>query len=244
MLDGKIAIVTGASRGIGRGIALTLAHHGADLVLNATSAAGLSAVRADILALGRRALPVAGDMAAPETSEALVRAALEEYGRLDIVVNCAGINQDKMLHKMTDESWSRVLAVNLNGTFYLTRRAAVEMRRQKYGRIINMGSSAWMGNFGQANYAASKGGIVALTRSAALELGGLGITCNVLCPGLIETDMTKGMPDGPWEKLLARIPCGKMGRPEDVGELVAFLASDAAAYINGEIINIGGGFSL
>lgn len=244
MLSGKAAIVTGASRGIGRGIALSLARHGADLILNATSEAGLETCRAEVLALGRRVMTVAGDIALSETAEALVQAALTEYGKIDIVVNCAGINQDKMLHKITDESWNRVLAVNLNGTFYLTRRAAIEMRKQKSGRIINMGSSAWMGNFGQANYAASKGGIVALTRSAALELGGLGITCNVLCPGLIETDMTKGMPETVREKMLSRIPSRKMGQPEDVGELAAFLASDAAGYINGEIINVGDGFSL
>lgn len=244
MLSAKVAIVTGASRGIGRGIALSLARHGANLVLNATNREKLEACRDEIIELGRRASIVAGDMANPEISEELVQTALQEYGKLDIAVNCAGINQDKMLHKITDESWLRVLAVNLNGTFYLTRRAAIEMRKQKSGRIINIASSAWRGNFGQANYAASKGGVVALTKSAALELGGLGITCNVLCPGLIETDMTLGMPETARERMLLRIPSKKMGQPEDVGELVAFLASDAAKYINGEIINIGGGFAL
>lgn len=244
MLNGKVAIVTGASRGIGEGIALSLARHGADIIINATTASGLTRCKSEIESLGRKVVIVAGDVSLPETAETLIAAALQHFGKIDIVVNSAGINRDGMLHKMTDENWKRVLDVNLNGTFYLTRRAAVEMRKQKSGRIINMGSSAWNGNFGQANYAASKGAIVALTKSAAKELGGLGITCNVLCPGLIETDMTKDMPEAARMRMLARIPSGKMGTPEDVGELVAFLSSDAAGYINGEMINIGGGFSL
>lgn len=244
MLKGKVAIVTGASRGIGRGIALVLAKRGADLIINATSEERLQSVREEVEALGRKAYIVVGDVSKEQTADDVVNAALEQYGKLDILVNCAGINQDRMFHRITNESWDRVLAVNLTGTFYMMRRAAAVFRPQKSGRIINMGSSTWNGNFGQANYAASKGAVVALTKSAGYELGGLGITCNVICPGMIETDMTTGMPQEPLDKMISRIPSKKMGTPEDVGELVAFLASDEASYINAEMINIGGGFRL
>ena len=245
MLSGKAAIVTGASRGIGRGIALSLARHGANLILNATSEAGLETCSAEVLALGRRVMTVAGDIALSETAEALVQAALTEYGKIDIVVNCAGINQDKMLHKITDESWNRVLAVNLNGTFYLTRRAAIEMRKQKSGRIINMSSVVGIaGNAGQANYASSKAGVIGLTKAVARELASRGITVNAIAPGWIDTPMFHKATDNDpprLAKIMGRIPAKSVGDPMDVGMCAAFLCSEAARYISGTCVPVDGG---
>lgn len=243
-LRGKTAIVTGASRGIGFGIAQVLAREGADLVISATRTEHLERCRKMAEGYGVRCVTVAGDTAESETARRLTQAALERLGRLDIAVACAGINRDGMLHKLSDEAWAEVLAVNLSGAFYLTRAAAQIMRQQRSGRIIHVSSVARHGNLGQANYAASKAGVVALTKTAALELGGLGITCNAICPGFIQTDMTQGIPDAARERMLSRIPARRSGVPEEVGEMAAFLASDRAAYINGQVVDVSGGLIL
>ncbi|BDF72524.1 beta-ketoacyl-ACP reductase [Oscillospiraceae bacterium] len=243
-LTGKTAVVTGASRGIGRGIACALARAGADLVVHATREEHLMEICAQAEGYGVRCVAAAGDAARSETAQLLVQTAVERLGRLDIAVSCAGINRDGMLHKLSDEAWERVLAVNLSGAFYLTRAAAQILRRQRSGRIINIGSVARRGNLGQANYAASKAGVTALTQTAALELGPFGVTCNAVCPGFIDTDMTLAVPAAARERILGRIPAGRSGRPGEVGDTVAFLASDQAAYVNGQIIDVSGGLIL
>ncbi|WP_448914871.1 3-oxoacyl-ACP reductase FabG [Eubacterium ramulus] len=244
MLKGKTAVITGASRGIGRGIAVCFAKQGADLILNATREEHLNECMEEVRSYGVKALVVGGDMADPQTSERMVQCAVEKYGKLDIVVNNAGINRDGLLHKLTDRQWQEVLDVNLNGTFYLMRSAAQKMREQKSGRIINISSASWQGNFGQANYAASKAAVVALTQTAARELGVFHITCNAICPGLIETDMTAPIPPAIRQNMLEKIWLGHSGQPEDIGNAAVFLASDLASYITGEILSVGGGLIL
>lgn len=245
ILKGKIAVVTGASRGIGRGIAHALAAEGASLVVHATQQEHLEPVLRQLKdQFEGRYFSMGGDIAQSNTSEQLVQAAVNTFGRLDIVVGCAGINQDGMLHKLSNEAWERVLAVNLNGVFYLTRAAARVMRQQRSGRIIHISSIARHGNLGQANYAASKAGVTALTQTAALELGPLGITCNVICPGFIDTDMTQAVPNSARDRMISRIPARRIGTPEDIGITAAFLASDQASYINGQILDVSGGLTL
>ena len=177
--------------------------------------------------------------------EAVVKYAIDTYGTLDIMVNNAGINRDGMLHKMSVDNWNLVIDVDLTGTFYGTQEAIKYMREKNYGRIINISSGSWLGNIGQANYAAAKAGVVGLTKTAARENARKGITCNVICPGFIETDMTlklKEVNDGAaWDSMISRVPAGRAGKPEDVGNMVAFLASDEAAYVTSEVINVGGG---
>lgn len=184
-------------------------------------------------------------MSVQEEVARLVQFAVETYGTLDIMVNNAGINRDGMLHKMSKENWDMVINVNLNGTFYGTQEALKYMRQKEYGRIINISSGSWLGNIGQANYAASKAGVVGLTKSAARENAKKGITCNIICPGFIETDMTSKLKEvnggAAWDSMIARVPMGYAGKPSDVGNMVAFLASDEAAYITSEVINVGGG---
>ena len=242
-LENKVAIVTGAGRGLGKGIAMKLAQEGAKVVLADMMPAD-QAVE-EIRAAGGTASAFCVNMSNQEEVAALVQFAIDTYGTLDIMVNNAGINRDGMLHKMTKENWDLVINVNLYGTFYGTQEAIKYMRTQNYGRIINISSGSWLGNIGQANYAASKAGVVGLTRTAARENARKGITCNAICPGFIETDMTsklKEVNDGAaWDSMLSRIPMGYAGKPADVGNLVAFLASDEASYITSEVINVGGG---
>lgn len=242
-LQDKVAIVTGAGRGLGKGIAKKLAEEGAKVVL-ADMAPADEAVE-EIQNAGGTACAFTVNIAKQEEVQALVKFAVDTYGSLDIMVNNAGINRDGMLHKMPAENWDLVLAVDLTGTFYGTQEALKYMRNKNYGRIINISSGSWLGNIGQANYAAAKAGVVGLTKTAARENAKKGITCNVICPGFIETDMTlklKEVNDGAaWESMMQRIPMGYAGKPADVGSMVAFLASDEAAYITSEVINVGGG---
>lgn len=243
-LDGKRAVVTGAGRGIGRAIALKLAEEGAAVVVNDVNPENVQAVVAEIGALGRTALGVVADVSQPAEAQRIIATALNDLGGLDILVNVAGINRDAMLHKMTMDQWNLVLAVNLTGTFNTTQAAAVHMREAGYGRIINISSASWLGNIGQANYAASKAGVVGLTKTAARELARKGVTCNVICPGFIDTDMTRGVPEKVWQMMIDKIPAGRVGDPRDVANVVAFLASDEAGYVTGEVINVGGGMVL
>jgi 3-oxoacyl-[acyl-carrier protein] reductase/2-hydroxycyclohexanecarboxyl-CoA dehydrogenase len=184
------------------------------------------------------------DVSDPARCDALVARAVDQLGQLDILVNNAGINRDAMLHKMSDEQWSQVIAVDLTGVFYLTRASARAMRESGYGRIINISSASWLGNIGQSNYAAAKAGVVGLTRTAARELARAQVTANVICPGFIDTDMTRSLPEHIYRAQLEKIPLGRAGSPQDVANVVAFLASDSASYITGEIINVGGGYTI
>lgn len=242
-LKDKVAIVTGAGRGLGKGIAVKLAEEGAKVVV-ADMAPADDAV-SEIRSAGGTACAFPVNVAKQEEVRALVQFAIDTYGTLDIMVNNAGINRDGMLHKMPAENWDTVIAVDLTGTFYGTQEAVKYMRGKGSGRIINISSGSWLGNIGQANYAAAKAGVVGLTKTAARENARKGITCNVICPGFIETDMTvklKEVNDGAaWDSMMGRIPMGYAGKPSDVGNMVAFLASDDAAYITSEVINVGGG---
>ena len=242
-LENKVAIVTGASRGLGKGIAKKLAEEGAKVVIADILPADQAV--AEIQAAGGTACSFTVNMTKQGEVVALVKFAVDTYGTLDIMVNNAGINRDGMLHKMSKENWDLVIDINLNGTFYGTQEAIKYMRGKNYGRIINISSGSWLGNIGQANYAASKAGVVGLTKTAARENAKKGITCNAICPGFIETDMTLKLKEvnggAAWDSMMARIPMGYAGKPSDVGNLVAFLASDEAAYITSEVINVGGG---
>ena len=242
-LEGKVAIVTGAGRGLGRGIARKLAQEGAKVVIADVTHAD-DAVK-ELLDAGHEACDFSVDVSDQEQMAALVAFAIKKYGTLDIMVNNAGINRDGMLHKMPRENWDKVIAIDLTGTFFGTQEAIKYMRTKNYGRVINISSGSWLGNIGQANYAAAKAGVVGLTKTAARENARKGITCNAICPGFIETDMTlklKEVNDGAaWDSMVQRIPMGYAGKPSDVGNLVAFLASDEAAYITSEVINVGGG---
>ena len=241
MLTQKIAIVTGAGRGIGEGIARKLAQQEATVVC-----ADINAGEVEKLAgsLGHGAVGRQLDVSNSGACDELVNGVQSEFGRLDILVNNAGINRDAMLHKMSDEQWQQVLAVDLSGVFFMTRAASRLMRAAGKGRIVNIASASWMGNIGQANYAAAKAGVVGLSRTAAKELARFQVTVNAICPGFIDTQMTRGIPENIREAQVAKIPLGRAGQPADVAALVAFLASDEAGYITGEVINVGGGYVL
>lgn len=242
-LDNKVAIVTGAARGLGRGIAMKLAEEGAKVVV-ADMAAAENVVK-EIEENGGTAAAFTVNVTKQEEVKAMVQFAVETFGTLDIMVNNAGINRDGMLHKMPVENWNMVIDVDLTGTFYGTQEAIKYMRGKESGRIINISSGSWLGNIGQANYAAAKAGVVGLTKTAARENAKKGITCNAICPGFIETDMTVKLKEvnggAAWDSMISRVPMGYAGKPSDVGNLVAFLASDDAAYITSEVINCGGG---
>ncbi len=242
-LQDKVAVVTGAGRGLGRGIALKLAKEGAKVV--AADMGPVDETIAEIEKNGGTAKGFKVNVAVQKEMQELVKFAVDTFGTLDIMVNNAGINRDGMLHKMPVENWNMVIDVDLTGTFYGTQEAIKFMRQKGYGRVINISSGSWLGNIGQANYAAAKAGVVGLTKTAARENARKGITCNAICPGFIETDMTlklKEINDGAaWESMMQRIPAGYAGKPEDVGNMVAFLASDEASYITSEVINVGGG---
>ena len=244
LLDSKIAIVTGAGRGLGKGIAKKLAEKGAKVVVADIIIENANECVKEIKGAGGNAISTLCNISKLEEVNSLFKMTIEEYGKVDIVVNNAGINKDGMLHKMTNEQWDAVISVNLTGTFYMNREAAKIMRELGYGRIINISSMSWLGNIGQANYAASKAGVIGITKTAARELASKGITCNAICPGFIETDMTKSVPTKVWDIMISKIPAGRAGSSEDVGNIVAFLSSDEASYINGQIIEVSGGMIL
>lgn len=245
-LEGKTALITGGSRGIGREIALELASRGCDVAIGYHSDHGAAAsVCAQITALGRTCKAIQADVGRSSEADLLVSEAMTMTGSLDIVVSNAGVTRDALLVRMTDEKWADVIGTNLTGTFNVTRAAARYMMRQRKGTMVLVSSIVGLGgNAGQANYAASKAGVIALARSAAKELGGRGITVNVVAPGFVETDMTRVLDKGVVSSYLASIPLKRAGMPADIAKAVAFLVSPEAAYITGQILVVDGGMSL
>ena len=246
MLSGKVAIVTGASRGIGRETALTLAGYGATVIVNyCGSKDKAEAVVEEITAAGGTAKAYQGDVSDFDVAKEMITSVKKEFGSIDILVNNAGITKDNLIMKMSEEDFSRVIDVNLKGAFNCIRHVSRMMLRQRSGRIISLASVVGLhGNAGQANYAASKAGIIGLTKSAAKELASRGITVNAIAPGFIKTDMTDVLSDKVKENIAASIPMGKMGTTEDVAKAAAFLASDGARYITGQVLSVDGGMAM
>ena len=245
-LDGRVAIVTGGSRGIGAAIAALLAEDGAAVVVSGRDADRLQRTTKELEAQGGPILGVVADAAIRQDAERLVDAAKQRFGRVDILVNNAGIVRDDLLVRMKDEDWDRVMEVNLRGTFLMTRATTKLMiRRKSGGRVINIAStSGAMGNAGQANYSAAKAGLIGFTKAAARELAHWSILVNAVAPGLIETDMTAAISPEAREGLLAQVPLRRIGTPREVAEVVRFLAGDAAAYITGQVFHVNGGLYM
>jgi 3-oxoacyl-(acyl-carrier-protein) reductase len=241
-LDGRVALVTGASRGLGRAIAIKLAEEGAKVALNFRSGELEARQVADeITAKGGTTFLIRGDVSVKEEARGIVAKTLEHFGRLDILVNNAGITRDKSLKKLTDEDWTEVIAVNLNSVYYTTSAAMKAMIDQKFGRIVNISSFVGQaGNFGQTNYSASKGGIIAFTKSAAIELAKNNITVNAIAPGFTETEMLAKVAPEVQKQILAKIPMGRFGKPEEIAKAVSFLCTDGD-YVTGQQINVNGG---
>jgi 3-oxoacyl-[acyl-carrier protein] reductase len=244
--EGKTALVTGASRGIGRAIALCLAGEGANVVVNYNAnAEAANAVASDVQALGGQAEVAQADVGSAADVERLVAAALQRFGRIDVLVNNAGITRDTLLMRMSEDDWDAVLDTNLKSAFLVTKAVMRPMLKQRGGRIVNITSiSGVMGNAGQANYAASKAGLIGLTRSTAREVASRGITCNAVAAGVIDTDIWQGVPQAAIEAMLHMIPAGRKGTPAEIAEAVAFLSSDAAGYITGQVLNVDGGMVM
>ncbi len=244
-LDGKTAIVTGGTRGIGAAVAALLAEHGAAVVVSGRDAARLHNAVQELEERGASVHGVMADAAKREDADRLVEAAKERYGRLDLLVNNAGITRDGLLIRMKDDDWDRVMEVNLRGAFLMTRAAAKLMVRQRSGRIINIASTAGvMGNPGQANYSAAKAGLIGFTKATARELAHWGILVNAVAPGLIETDMAAAIPAEAREALLAQVPLKRIGSAREVAEMVGFLAGDGAAYVTGQVFHVNGGLYM
>jgi 3-oxoacyl-[acyl-carrier protein] reductase len=245
MLEGRVAVITGAGGGIGSAIARRLASSGANIVVNDLDESAAQSVAREVEALGREALVNGGSVADLAAMEAMVQEALERWGTVDIMVNNAGITRDSLLIRMSEEQWDLVIAVHLRGAFCCTKAVTRPMMKQRYGRVVNVASVVGvMGSPGQANYSAAKGGIIALTKTTARELAGRNITCNAVAPGFIETRMTQELGPAVREEYLSRIPLGRPGQPEDVANVIHFLASPDADYITGQVIHIDGGMVM
>lgn len=245
-LEGKVALVTGASRGIGKAIALMLAENGADIAVNfAGSTAAAEAVAAEIEKMGRKAILVQGDVSKADVCAEIVDKVVSELGHIDILVNNAGITRDTLLLRMKEEDWDAVLNTNLKGVFNCTKAAVKYMAKQRSGSIVNISSVvALMGNAGQANYAAAKAGILGFTRSVAKEMAARGIRVNAVTPGFIKTDMTSVLSEKVVATMEASIPLARLGEPEDIAKAVLFLVSDNAAYITGQTLHVDGGMVM
>ena len=244
-LEGKTALVTGAARGIGRAIAEELAREGADVALCDLQEDWLKDTAEAVAATGRKAACVPVDVSQAADVSAAVDTVLKTFGKLDILINNAGITRDGLLVRMSEEDWDAVLSVNLKGTFLFTKAAARPMMKQRSGAIVNIASIIGLiGNAGQCNYAASKAGLIALTKSSAKELAGRNIRVNAVAPGFIESRMTEVLDEDVKNRMLAAIPMGRFGTPEDVARIVLFLASEASAYVTGQVLTVSGGMVM
>ena len=242
----RAALVTGGGRGIGRAVCLALAAAGFDVAVNyAASADAAEQTAADCRALGVQAVALQADVTDPAACQALVDTAAKTFGRLDVLVNNAGVTADKLILRMQEEDFDKVISANLKGAFFCCKAACKLMMRQRYGRIVNISSVVGLhGNAGQSNYAASKAGLIGLTKSLAKEFAARGVTVNAVAPGFIETDMTAAMPEAAKQAALASVPAGHTGAPEDVAAAVAFLAGESAAYITGQVLCVDGGMGM
>jgi 3-oxoacyl-[acyl-carrier protein] reductase len=244
-LKGKVALVTGAAQGIGKAIALLLARNGADIVVSDINLEKAEETAKEIGAIGPKAMAVKVDVANLSDVEGMVTGILEKLAKIDILVNNAGITRDKLILRMTEEDWDAVLAVNLKGTFNCTKAVVRHMAKQRSGKIVNIASVVGeMGNAGQANYAASKAGVIGLTKTIAREYAQRGINVNAIAPGYIETPMTEALPEKAKEELKKLIPMERLGKPEDVAEAVLFLISEESSYITGQVLNVNGGIYM
>ena len=245
-LTGKVALVTGASRGIGQATAIELAKAGADVVVNFIGNEAVAQETVEkIEALGRKAIKIKANVGDADDVQAMVDEAIAAFGHIDILVNNAGITRDGLLIRMKDSDWDEVLNINLKGVYLVTKAVAKLMVKQRAGRIINMTSvSGVTGNVGQANYAAAKAGVIGFTKTCAKELAARGITVNAVAPGFIETAMTDVLPEKIKEGIAATVPFGRMGQPEEIASVVTFLASDFASYITGQVLNVDGGMVM
>ncbi len=245
-LSGKCALVTGGSRGIGRAIVLRLATQGADVAFSYRgNAAAAAETVAAVEALGRKGLSIQADHSLPEAGDIVVKAALEAFGKIDILVNNAGITRDDLIMRMSREAWQSVIDTNLSGAFHAIKAVTRPMLRARSGRIINITSvSGQAGQTGQANYSAAKAGLIGLTKATARELASRSITCNAVAPGFVLTELTQDLPQGLQDEITARTPLGRFGTPEEIANAVAFLASDEAGYITGQVLAVDGGLVM
>jgi 3-oxoacyl-[acyl-carrier protein] reductase len=245
-LAGKVALITGGSRGIGRAIALRLAGQGADIAFSYRGNADAAKTTVtDVEALGRRAVAIQGDVRDPESADAVVKAAIEAFGKVDILVNNAGITRDDLIMRMSEENWRDVLETNLFGAFWTTKAVTRPMLKARSGRIINITSvSGQAGQMGQANYSSAKAGLIGLTKATARELASRSITCNAVAPGFVLTELTQDLPDALKAEITARTPLGRFGETTEVADAVAFLASDEAGYITGQVLAVDGGLVM
>jgi 3-oxoacyl-[acyl-carrier protein] reductase len=245
-LSGKCAVVTGGSRGIGRAIAIRLATQGADVAFSYRgNEVAAKETAAAIEALGRRALPVQADVSDPEAADTLIKTALEAFGKIDILVNNAGVTRDDLIMRMSLDDWRTVLETNLFGAFYVTKAVTRPMLKAKGGRIVNITSvSGQAGQTGQANYSSAKAGLIGLTKATARELASRGITCNAVAPGFVLTELTKDLPENLMKQLTDATPLGRFGTTEEIASAVAFLASDEAAFITGQVLGVDGGLVM
>ncbi len=244
-LEGRVALVTGGARGIGRAICEKLASEGAKIAMVDIMLDVAEKTAEEFKAQGYEALAIQANVAIPEDADKAVAAVVEKFGKLDILVNNAGITRDTLMLKMTEKDWDAVLAVNLKGTFNFTKAATRVMMRARYGKIVNIASVVGrMGNVGQANYSASKAGVIALTKTTAREFGSRNITANAIAPGYIKTDMTEKLPQEARDAFLVNIPLKRAGLPADVANAVCFFCSDESAYVTGQVMNVCGGFLM
>ena len=243
-LRDRIALVTGAASGIGAATARRFAREGATVAINDAKPEGLNAVAGEIRAAGAKALVLPGDVTKKADCERIVQDVTRTFDRLDILINNAGINRDAMAAKMTEEQWDAVLSVNLKGTFLCAQAALPGMRERAWGRVVNTSSIGSLGNIGQANYAASKAGVIGLTKTLALEYAKYGVTVNAIAPGPVMTAMLAGVPEAIRERIIAQVPVGRIASPDEIAGVHVFLASDDAAFITGQVIVVDGGMSV